>query len=111
MINSDGSCNIFWGSHGCDESAGHDGQHRCKLCCGQTAEPYLEEHLHQHNAASADQYGMNGCAGTWPYYGRTSMSGPDAPLPFFSRVNGKFQNLSDEFNRMEQLHHVQRIEN
>jgi hypothetical protein len=78
------------------------------MACGAaSSESSFEAHLLQHDTASADQYGVDACAGTWPYYGRTSMSGPDAPLSFFSLIDGRREHpLPDEFDRMKRLHQV-----
>lgn len=86
-------CGVFWGSHGCSEEPGHDGQHLCNCC--DIDDP---EHVRLHGEASAEDYGADGCAATWPYYGRESMSGPDATLPFYL-MSG--QHLTNEFERLE----------
>lgn len=94
-------CNIFWGSHGCSLEPGHDGQHLCLPCCRTDDARHMRRHL----AARADQYGADGCAGTWPYYGRDKMSGPDAQFPFFGyeAPDWEFVHLPDEFARLEGL--------
>lgn len=93
-------CNTFWGSHGCDLPVDHDGQHICTTCCAGYSEP---DHAERHAQAPATSYGLqpDGCAGTWPYYGRKNMAGDDATLPFFRPDDGHgFVNLPREFDRL-----------
>lgn len=58
----------------------------------------------RHAAASADQYGCDGCAGTWPYYGREYM-GPGGSLQFFGyeAPDWEFIYRPDEFERLAAL--------
>lgn len=100
---SDRKCDIFWGSHGCDLPHGHHGQHYCIGCCD-GSEP---SHQRLHDEADPNQYGVNGCAGTWPYYGRDAMASGRGSLKFFhySAENGwQFQEDANEFVRLEEIH-------
>ena len=98
-------CDIYWGSHGCDSDRDHDGLHWCRSCC----EPMSPRHMSAHARAQAGDYGADGCAGSWPYYGEQNM-GPSAEhdgLRFFrySEDNGwEFDYLPDEFDRMRVIH-------
>lgn len=99
------TCDVYWGSHGCDLPAGDDHEHRCEGCCDDPENG--KGHFAGHQTAP-DGYGFDGCAGAWPYYGSESMSGPDAPLPFFSWPRGESRvDLPDEFNRVKALHERQ----
>lgn len=95
------TCNMFWGSHGCDLPEGHPGQHHCLSCC----EPNDPVHMKAHRDAFANQYGADGCAGTWPYYGILNMTG-EGTLQFFS-LNPKpdygFINHPEEFSRLSAI--------
>lgn len=95
-------CNMLWGSHGCHLESGHDGLHRC-CCCDASA----DEHMAFHAAAEADEYGADGCAGQWPYYGRRNMTGEGA-LPFFTQARADLGWTlaveTDEFDRMNAIH-------
>lgn len=101
------NCDIFWGSHGCDLALGHAGQHLCRPCHG-----ILDEHQAHHDSATGEEYGVVGCVGTWPYYGRSAMAGPGAGLQFFTYsppisdevMSVGFEDLPDEFDRLARLH-------
>lgn len=100
-------CDVFWGSHGCDLPQHDDGQHVCTSCCMESED--REGHMARHMEQSGEEYGLQpeGCAGTWPYYGRRNMAGRQATLQFFrySSANGwQFENLPDEFDRLAALH-------
>ena len=83
---------VFWGSHGCMLDADHDGMHLCPCC------PYHDvEHMLRHAEADEDSYGVDGCAGNWPYYGGEVMDDPEKSLYFF---DGDFNRMSNEFNRL-----------
>lgn len=100
-----GSCPMFWGSHGCDLARGHDGQHWCRSCC-RTDD---REHMALHAAARPDQYGSDGCAGTWPYYGRQNMARKtEHGLGFFTYEppDWEFVYLPDEFERLAETQKV-----
>jgi hypothetical protein len=85
-------CLTFWGSHGCVLPAEHEGMHLCVCCPIQDV-----EHLLLHAEAGEDSYGVDGCAGNWPYYGAAVMDDPEQPLYFF---DGDFNRMPDEFNRL-----------
>lgn len=96
------TCHIFWGSHGCNLPEGHDGQHWCVSCC----RPDDEAHMLRHETARPSQYGTDGCAGSWPYYGEQNMAGKTTHgLGFFryEAPDWKFIYLPDEFARMAGL--------
>lgn len=99
---------MFWGSHGCDLEADHEGQHRCLSCCGY----FVEEdpgHMALHETAP-DDYGIDGCAGSWPYYGSRNMAGKtEHGLGFFryEAPEWEFVYLPDEFDRLAALHDTQ----
>ena len=56
-----GLCRTYWGTHGCDLTRGHDGDHFCGCCtCASHPDP------------------DSGCVGAAPFYGpRTSFFGED----------------------------------
>jgi hypothetical protein len=93
-------CDVFWGSHGCDLGKDHEGLHHCRDCC----RPDDPAHMAAHSSADAEDYGADGCAGHWPYYGRRNMEGPDANLKFFrldpapswgqTKLDGEFDRLA-----------------
>lgn len=89
------TCEIFWGSHGCVLAIGHKGQHLCDCCAINDF-----AHMQAHWNATADQYGANGCAATWPYYGSKNMAGENPSLPFFVDTDKGFKNVPEEFTRM-----------
>lgn len=95
-------CPVFWGSHGCDLKRDHDGQHWCTSCCY----PKDKDHMALHAAAKATQYGADGCAGTWPYYGFDQMHGKtEHGLGFFlyEAPDWQFIYLPEEFARLAVL--------
>lgn len=95
------TCNVFWGSHGCDLEEGHEGLHHCLSCC----EPENDSHMAAHAAADGKEYGVEGCAGLWPYYGRHNMTG-EGNLKFFTLSDSPdwtMTYLPDEFDRMAAL--------
>lgn len=91
-------CDVYWGSHGCDLEEGHEGQHICLSCCDQADWSHKAEHDYSDGAEGI----FSGCVGTWPYYGREAMDGPEAVLPFFRYEEAN--NMPNEWSRMEQLH-------
>lgn len=91
------TCNVFWGSHGCDEDLDHRGQHKCNCC------PGGKKHLKAHKNASPSDYGADECAGTWPYYGSAAMSGKHPTLPFFTMDSPDYTVLPHEFDRLAAL--------
>ena len=90
-------CNTFWGSHGCDLPKGHDGQHVCDC-----HDPNDADDVAAHRSASPEDYGADGCAGTWPYYGRACMTG-DGGLKFFRNAGIGFVDMPEEFDRLDAL--------
>lgn len=83
---------VFWGSHGCELPADHEGMHVCECCPADD-----EEHRSLHANSDEDSYGADGCAGNWPYYGGQVMEDPDMSLYFF---DGDFARMPDEFDRL-----------
>lgn len=58
------SCRVYWGSHWCKLSRGHEGHHDCGCC-------ECEDHERDHDE--------QGCFGRYPYYGdNTLFYGEDA---------------------------------
>lgn len=96
---ADDYCGVFWGSHGCSLPPHDTGHHICTACCDAQTDP---EHMAEHMAASPDRYGMRGCAGTYPYYGREAMTGNKTSLGFFTMPPGTFGQvpLPNEFDRL-----------
>lgn len=88
-------CSVYWGSHGCHLPAHDTGHHMCLACCS----PDDPDHMAVHAAANVDQYGADGCAGTYPYYGYNNMSEMRG-LRFFTMTPGGFQDLPHEFDRL-----------
>lgn len=79
----------------------------CYYDCVESAEDdgvTLEEHMKTHDQASAEDYGVDGCVATWPYYGRKHMTG-DGNLQFWRfDENHKTIEMPEEFARLEALH-------
>lgn len=88
-----GMCLTYWGSHGCHLDAEHEGMHVCLACCDISD----ADHLLAHANADENQYGVDGCAGNWPYYGAKVMEDPEMSLHFF---DGDSNKMPDEFNRL-----------
>lgn len=104
-------CGVAWGSHACDHPRGHVEQnktlHRCSDCCNSMIEAHGDDHAVAHMEATEDQYGADGCAGLWPYYGRKSMV-TEASLPFWKfDDNNHVVVLTEEFDKMKALHDIE----
>lgn len=101
-------CGVFWGSHACDLRRDHVEQdrtmHRCSDCCNQMVAEHGDRHGLAHREASEDQYGADGCAGMWPYYGRKSMVTEES-LPFWRwGEDNRVISLPNEFEKMKAIH-------
>lgn len=87
------SCNVFWGSHGCDLEPHDTGQHVCDCCTPR------KKHRARHDAAtSMDQVEFKDgviCVGTWPYYGPATA--------FFTYQDKHFVDLPGELERLAAL--------
>lgn len=99
-------CGVCWGSHGCELHAGHEGQHLCNCC----EHPDLDPVAHQqaHKDATGEEYGIEGCVATWPYYGREHMAdGTSSSLKFFDAHARGMDPIPGEFERLAEIHRVQ----
>lgn len=57
-----GYCDTYWGSHGCDKSKGHKGDHECDCCdCLNRIHHILQFYI---------PFMWRGCVARWPYYGK-----------------------------------------
>lgn len=93
------TCDVCWGSHGCELQAGHDGQHMCDCCEIGTRRP--SSHFKAHANATGEEYGVEGCAATWPYYGRECMAdGTPSTLKFFHANKSGMEPIPGEFERL-----------
>lgn len=64
----DDHCDVYWGSHGCDLTRGHEGHHFCSCC---DCDPHVTE------PRLDGSFGP--CVGAWPFYGPdTEFFGEDA---------------------------------
>jgi hypothetical protein len=101
---STNTCDIFWGSHGCDLPEGHDGQHMCGDDCTYNISN-VAEHKALHDSAGPNDRHPDGCVGTWPYYGRGTMSpGGEHEMYFWRYGDNKHIDMPEEFERLAALH-------
>lgn len=84
-------CPVAWAPHACSLPPHETGQHLC-ACCSR-------EHAREHAQADEDAYGYDGCAGTWPYYGRAVMTDPAYRALWFTNYYG-YEKMPHEFDRL-----------
>ena len=65
-------CRVYWGSHGCKRTRGHEGLHECDCC-------ECPDHVANDGLYIDEDGEETQCVATWPYYGPdTQFHGEDS---------------------------------